>query len=167
MLQAGGPPIFSTALLVFGVGVGGLGGWLVYSAVGEYRTSGRREEFEPVEARVVHSELEGGRSIGDQTGVSWMPDIEYEYTVEGERYRSDSVWPGRDMTGTDKQKRQAVVDSYPEGEVVEAYYDPENPSVAFLEDEAQVVKSVVLGIFGVVFLLWGLGMVGFGAVLLW
>ncbi len=164
MLQVGGYSpfdLFGVAFAVFALPFVLMGLYLLYIGVRKWRISGRRTEFEPVRARILSSDLRkstGGRS----GGVKWVPEIEYEFTVDGETYTSDSVWPGGDLAGTDEDHRQAIVDRYPEGEVVEAFYDPRDPSVSFLENESRGVASILLIVFGVGFVLAGLAAVGFG-----
>lgn len=151
------------SLLFVGVGL-----YVAYAGFRKGRASSRRDEFEPVRARVRSSELAEYRSSGagrhGTSSTRYRPEIEYEYTVDGETYTSDSVWPGEDLSGTDEEKRRAVVDRYPEGETVEAYYDPEDPAVAFLENESRSTASITLIVFGAGFALTGLLAVGFGLV---
>lgn len=153
------------ALLFVGVGL-----YIVYVGFRKGRASSRRDEFVPVRARVRSSELGEYRSSGaGRHGTSttrYQPEIEYEYRVDGETYTNDSVWPGEDLRGTNEEKRRAVVERYPEGETVEAFYDPGDPSVAFLENESQSTASITLIVFGAGFALTGLLAVGFGLVFL-
>lgn len=116
--------------LLLGVGAVVGGGYLWVSQGEEIDT------YEPVDATVVHSEL--GSS---DDGASYAA-ITYEYTADGRTYESSNIFPGPgDSTGTDPQ---GLVDDHPEGASVTAYYDPANPSTAFLTQERNVIIPVML-----------------------
>jgi hypothetical protein len=138
-------------LALIGVGFGWFGVSLLRSGVATLRVSRRREAYEPTTARVLHSAVE----TRNDTNV---PAIEYEYTVAGETYTSDSVYPGQVRT-PDRSKTLNVVTDHPEGERVEAYYDPANPAKAFLVDES-AGSGVVATVVGLVFLGVGIGAFG-------
>lgn len=133
----------------------GSGSWLMYTSVKKYRTSARRDAFEPVEAQVLGSELR----VNSGESTSYIPEIEYEFTVAGETYTSDSVYPGTDFNIKNRDFAESLVDRYSEGEVVEAYYDPEDPTDAFLENESVATRSIVFAIISVPFVLVGAGLV--------
>jgi hypothetical protein len=138
-------------LALIGIGFGWFGVSLLRSGVATLRVSRRREEYEPTTARVLHSEV----TVRNDNNV---PVIEYEYTVAGETYKSDSVYPGRVRT-PDRPRTLDVVTDHPEGERVEAYYDPADPATAFLVDES-AGSGVVATVAGLVLL--GIGIGAFG-----
>ena len=116
--------------LLLGVGAVVGGGYLWVSQNEEIDT------YEPVDATVVHSEL------GSSDDGSYHAAITYEYTVDGRTYESSNIFPGPgDSTGTDPQ---GLVDDHPEGASVTAYYDPANPSTAFLIQERNVIIPVMM-----------------------
>ncbi len=156
--------LFGIAFAVFALPFLGLGIYMIRTGVRKGRISSRRDEFEPVRARVRSSELRKHTSTSGGGGVWWAPEIEYQYSVDGETYTSDSVWPGEDMSGTDRERREEIVDEYSEGEVVEAYYDPADPSVAFLENESRGGASVLLVVMGASATVAGVAGVAFGLV---
>lgn len=133
--------------------------WMLYNAVKNLRTSARRDEFDPVEARVLGSEL----TVSTGESTSYNPNIEYEYTVAGKTYTSESVYPGTDFDIQNKSTAESLVETYSEGDIVEAYYDPANPTDAFLENKSVATGSIIIIIttgFGTVV---GLGLVIGGA----
>lgn len=137
----------------------GSGLWMLSNGLKSYRASGRRDAFEPVEARVLESELRV--SSGEKT--SYIPEIEYEYTVAGTTYTSDSVYPGPDFDIQNRNTAESLVDTYSESEIVEAYYDPENPTDAFLENESVATGSLVIMLISGVMTVVGVGLVVGGA----
>jgi hypothetical protein len=93
----------------------------------------------PVQAVVVSSEVvrDVQRSFSDEaydparSMVYYYPEIEYEYEVEGRKYRSNRLiavrvnWP--------KSQAEAWVAKYPAGAVVTARRHPEKPALAVLQ----------------------------------
>lgn len=83
-----------------------------------------------------------------------VPVVEYEYAVAGETYTSDTLWPAgiepvsdRLLSGPDNFARQ-VVSRYVAGDEVTVYYDPDEPDVAFLRRDRNVVGPMALLIVG-------------------
>jgi hypothetical protein len=134
------PSTIITAPFVL-IGVIGL-----YLSARKLQRSLQRSEFEPVQAEVLHSELRSQTETdsGART-TTYFPDIEYEYTVDGETYTSDSVYPGRLGGTSDRSANQSIVDDHSAGDRIEAYYHPEDPARSFLVDKSST-KQAVLGI---------------------
>lgn len=110
--------------------------------------SGPIDNYEPVEATVISSEVVSGTE-GDS-----KPAITYEYTVDGRTYTSSNVLPGPGESSAGDAR--TIVDNHPEGEQVTAYYNPKDPSESFL------VKKRDLFIPGVMILIGGLVALAFG-----
>lgn len=127
---------------VVGLFFAGIGAWLLRSAIEKYRSAARHDEFVPTEAEILTSDLTA--STGTQGGGKhYVPEIEYEYTVEGTTYTSDSVYPGTDFDIQAKSVADSLMEAYPAGSVVEAYYDPDDPTSAFLETRSEGTKAVL------------------------
>jgi hypothetical protein len=132
-----------------GLIVAGIGGIFLYNAVETFRASGRKSAYEPVEAEVLDSTLDTDSNMDDTTST-YIPRIEYEYTVDGETHVSDNLYPGPVTAGSNaRDEQQQIVDRSPEGETVEAFYDPEDPADAFLESESQKRQAISLGVLGI------------------
>ena len=101
----------------------------------------------PTVATVLSSEVD---TSGDTTNI----DITYEYTVDGETYRSSNIYPGVfDLNSN----AESIVADNPEGATVTAYYDPENPSNAFLVKTKNTLLLLLLTVFGVLLTVVGVG----------
>lgn len=144
---------------VVGVLLAGGGSWMLFNGLRSFRTSARRDAFEPVRAQVLGSELRV--SSGENT--SYVPEIEYEYTVADRTYTSDSVYPGSDFNIQNRDVAESLVDKYSEGELVEAYYDPEAPTDTFLENKSVAAGSAVVMLVSGVTTVVGLGLTVGGA----
>lgn len=110
----------------------------------------QRSQFEPVEATVQHSEVrtQTETGTGPQT-TTYIPKITYEYTVDGQTYESDSVYPV--MGGSNNaEKQQSVVEDHPAGATVEAFYHPEDHSRSYLVENSSTPQAVVGILVGLV-----------------
>lgn len=141
---------------LLGLFVGGLGAVMLYNAVKMGRASARRDEFEPVTARVREADLETDSNRTGGTTTTYVPTITYEYTVDGETYVNDNLYPGPATAGSNSEDEQrSLLDEYPEGETVQAYYDPTDPADSFLEDESRTRQATGLGVLGGLLLAFG------------
>lgn len=137
----------------------GVGGLFVYNAAKTYQATGRRQEYEPVEAQILESGVETDVSPSaedpSENMARYLPNIRYEYTVGGETYTNDNLYPGPTTSGSHtEEKTRELVDGYPAGETAEAFYDPDDPGKSFLENESrkrQAISLVILGAAGLIF----------------
>lgn len=83
------------------------------------------------------------------------PVLEYEYEVDGQSYRNDSVWVSGQSASY--QRLRSLVESSPPGTEVTVYYDPDSPDVSLMVGGTEWR----LGLLAV-----GLVLVGVGAALL-
>jgi hypothetical protein len=135
------PP--STIIMLPFVLTGAVG---LYLSVRMLQRSLQRDEFEPVEATVLHSQIRSQTETDSgMRATTYFPEIRYEYTVGGETFTSESVYPGRLEGTSNHSKIQSVVDAHPAGDRVQAYYHPEDPTRSFLIDESST-KQAVFGI---------------------
>jgi len=98
------------------------------------------QKNEPAEATIVDTDIAVDH---DDDDTEYRPVITYEYVVDGETYRKDNVWPGQFNRWLDsRSSAQAVIDNYEvgsdrtaDGEQVMAYYDPDDPGDAYLQND--------------------------------
>lgn len=122
---------WAAAVVTIGTGV-----FLGYMGMVTFRASERGQAYEPVEATIRNSRLERDEN-------TYRPDIEYEYTVGGETFVNDDLYPGYGYWGSNKKdKHQEIVNKYPEGAVVEAYYDPKDPSTSVLINKSMKRRAI-------------------------
>lgn len=84
----------------------------------------------------------------DTTGqhVDHYAEVTYRYTVDGETHTSANVLPGPGFWLRGEDWARGVVADHPEGATVTAYYDPANPSAAFLVKDTSPWPPVLAGI---------------------
>lgn len=134
---------------------------LVLMAAGGYASVEQDRQaatFQPTEATVVSSVVVDPEYTAPEAAPDLdQPDITYEYTVDGETYQSSSVFPGIDAMGVGTPPAEDVVASHPEGATVTAYYDPDDPSRAFLVKTTYPVGWSIPIAFGLLLTVIGAG----------
>lgn len=90
----------------------------------------------------------------DVTSTTFTPVVEYEYTVDGRTFRGRRI-ALRSLSTSSPDAVKRCIDRYRSGARVEVFYDPADPSSAFLETGASV-GAVFLTAFGGLFLFLGL-----------
>jgi hypothetical protein len=94
----------------------------------------------------------------------YYPQIEYQFTFEGQQYTSSNICPGAANTcdATERKDDISEVESfladYPTGEQVPVYVPPDEPSEAYLEvgESGSSTGPLALMAFGGVMLVFGL-----------
>ncbi len=124
--------------------------WRSYSRAQDMRS------WPAVEAIILRSELEE-RKIGPAVPSDFRVGLLYAYQYEGEGYESENyTW--RDNPWSKKlEKAQVVIDQFPEGEIVNAYVNPENPHKAVLKFDTKAPGYSIW--FPIIFVLGGLGII--------
>ncbi len=89
----------------------------------------------------------------------YTPDLEYEYVINGEAYRSNRLYTYTTTYRTEA-KAQSILSKYPKQRKVMVYYNPDKPAIAVLEpgihDYATYLVlgvSFCIGVFGL-FVCW-------------
>ncbi len=88
----------------------------------------------------------------DDSGNSFVPDIEYRYTVDGQDLTSKGLRAGMKVLYSRKVAR-SVANEYHAGQLVMIAYDPANPSNALLEPglHKQTFVAMVFGATALMF----------------
>ncbi len=100
---------------------------------------------------VVSRYLENVSPAGKPFRERYRPHLEYEYMVDGKRYKGDRIQPA-DVVTT-KAEAQRMLDRFSDD--VTVHYNPENPAEAFLEPLSAVWAWLMLAA-GVILLFIGL-----------
>ena len=122
-----------------------------------------------VTGRIVSSALETHEiERRDTVNPQWMRDhpndvaytttcsaaARFTYEVDGKTHESTTI--SRENLGGTRQEVQAWVDRHPPGTAVSVYVDPRNPTKAYLEWKRWTVGSIILLVWGGVFVFAGL-----------
>ena len=111
------------------MGLGSIAVWLTLSIGSAFYLSLVSLHWPKVPARIISSEIDTGRS---NVGTWWAPDVAYEYSLNGQEYRSTTiryVMP----PSYEKDEAQTVLAAYPLNAQTSAAYDPRDPARSVLE----------------------------------
>ena len=115
-----------------------------------------RKRIHEVNGVIVSSRLGQGEEYvgeGDMLMMYW-PAVEFEYEASGRRMRGDRISFGSSKT-SDRAKVRKRLRFYQEGKSVKVFYNPDDPSEAWLKNPRKHIWT---------FLFWALGMTVFGVV---
>ena len=118
--------------------------------------------FKPVEAKILASSVKvsRGADVGPGGYKDYHePDITYEYTVGGKKYKSDTVVIPCFGSIEGEEWAKEVVNAYKKGTKATAYYNPENPSDSFLLKKCFFIEHygnlvIAAPCYIIAFLLW-------------
>lgn len=94
---------------------------------------------------------------GDNS-VTYTPDIQYHYIVEGQNYEGERFW-FRTSNVNDLKTLEVTMKPYTVGTEVDCFYDPENPSSSVLVPRTNLGWSVIF--LPLIFVLIPVFMIGF------
>jgi len=133
--------------------------------------SGRKvrasQNWQSTNGRILSSYVEQRRSSSGDGGTStaYYAVVLYEYAANGKRLRSNRIHLGSEVGFGWTGQAQNTVNTYPEGALVEVYYNPENPVEAVLERTAgssnRIFTCVAVFIIGMVIMTLALTFGGF------
>ena len=110
-------------------GLGTIAVWLTLSLGNSFYLCLVSLRWPKVPVRITSSGVNTGSS---NAGTWWAPDVEYEYRVSGQAYRSATI---RYLMRPyyEKEEAQAVLAAYPAEAQAIAAYDPQDPARSVLE----------------------------------
>lgn len=118
----------------------GFGAVLVVIGVTSYRRTKNTETWPSTQGMVSATNI---RRYNDEGTIRFAPEIDYEYTVAGRRYRSSVIRSEVFVSFSDESEAKQFVNVYAVGTEVPVFYDPENPSKAVLQPIAAPVLHLV------------------------
>jgi hypothetical protein len=148
----------STGLLIFGLVAGILGIVSIVLLFAMMRSRGKvrvSQSWPAAEGRILHSMAEYHRS--SESGA-YYPIVNYEYSVNGQMYRSGQIRFGTRVGFGSSSVVQRIVSRYPIGSSQAVYYNPDNPGEAVLERTtggANTLLGCLVGIFIIVIIFVG------------
>ena len=142
-----------------------IGTIMLVMSVNGYRDGEATESWPSTTARIlsssVHENVDRTRDANGrmQTKTHYEPVVQYEYELDGRTYQGYRIKAG-DYGGT-VNRAYEIVNRYPVGAQVPAYYDPDEASQAVLEQGADRTTVYLFGGMGVLFSMIGLGAVAY------
>lgn len=147
------PPWLAGPLLI----VAGIGMAIYAKAtLGDAKAS---ESWPGVTGQVIYTDVDRVHKMSSTSGSNsseyrYVPEVQYEYQVEGVTYEGDRIQFGSSRERS-RFRAQDVVDRYPITSEVTVYYDPANPSKSVLEPGADLGLTLMPW-GGLIFLIGGI-----------
>jgi hypothetical protein len=148
--------ILLTAVIVIPLLVALIIGFFLTSWVTSRKVIASRN-WQSVTGKIVKAAT-GSESMGEGANAV-TAEIEYEYRVNGETFRSKRISFGVQWKTNNPKPAQEMLAKYPEGSPVEVFYDSANPASAVLERYAPVNRLywMLTGLFvGLLVLIGGM-----------
>lgn len=112
------------------------------------------------QGEVLESRVERERSSSTHgSTITFAPRIRYQYEVQGRSFTSDRIAVGGTLDTSSKKRAAERTRRWPVGAKVPVFYNPRDPSEAYLKPDAESVW--LIGAIGAVVGLVGLGFAGF------
>jgi Protein of unknown function (DUF3592) len=133
------PPLIAPgiAVVVLGTAIGVQQGWPAYR-------DSQTKSWPHVDGRITESNA-AVYNVGltDRRADYWMPNVRYEYTVNGQLFTGTTIAYGRSFS---RKRAVEFAERFHPGTKVTVYYDPKIPSHAVLERGAYDVQILYAGI---------------------
>ena len=141
-------------LIAFGLLWAAAFGFAHFRAVAKARASG---SWPSTFGRVVSSEVrvEESSDSDGRTTTWYNPVVTYTYTAAGKARQSSRIRFGNYRSGS-RGKAEAMVAPYPAGSSPAVRYNPDNPDECVLETRGPSPLYLVMAIFGLIFVGFGL-----------
>ncbi|MDY6970610.1 MAG: DUF3592 domain-containing protein [Spirochaetota bacterium] len=150
LLLAGGFGNLFIQKIAFSMIFAGFGvGFIIYG-YNVLQNAKQSEKWPVVNGTVFLSKIEKhenttGKGVKRRTTVSYLPKIEYKYSINGREYKSNNVVFGQSTEGAGN-----IVQRYPKGKKVKVYYNPSDHATAVLEPGVGISSYLFIG-FGILF----------------
>lgn len=126
-----------------------LGGGLVFYSARSRKKADQSQGWPSTNGKIIVSEIRESKSTDEdgRTKVTYYPHIEYAYEVNGQNYVSKQISFGGVLGYNDPAKVRTTLDHYPVGSIMLAFYNPEKPAEAVVEQTSGGAKwALIVGI---------------------
>ncbi len=159
--MSGGPGNRATGKSVLFVWIGFLFIGGIFAAIGTRLVSSQIHALNtwlPVKAHVFHRHIRSDDSGNSDT--TYEPRVWYTYTVRGQKYTSHRAIYGGESSGYSWAEK--ITSHYPVGHSCTAYYDPQDPTQAFLVHKMDKLIWIFPGLGYLFFVIGLIGLIVMG-----
>jgi Protein of unknown function (DUF3592) len=130
----------------------GFGAVLIAIGVSSYRKTTITQTWPSTEGTVSATNI---RRYNDEGTIRFAPEIDYEYQVAGQTYKSSEIRPEVFVSFSDEDEAKRFLRKYAVGSKPQVFYDPATPTKAVLEPRGAPVLHFVtlMGIISCTFAL--------------
>lgn len=138
-------------LLVVGGAFAVFGLPLVWLSLSTFAKDRGIAKWPRAEGKILSSRITSSTSTSrDKDGYSrqyttYTPEVAYFYSVDGTEYEGSTV-ARVDVSTSNRAAIAAWVDRYPPGQAVSVFYDPQDPTTAYLEVRRSIGAAILLGL---------------------
>ncbi|HTG93174.1 MAG TPA: DUF3592 domain-containing protein [Pyrinomonadaceae bacterium] len=118
----------------------GFGAVLIAIGVSSYRKTTITQTWPSTEGTVSATNI---RRYNDEGTIRFAPEIDYEYQVAGQTYRSSEIRPEVFVSFSDEDEAKRFLRKYAVGSKPQVFYDPATPTRAVIEPRAAPVLHLV------------------------
>jgi len=130
------------------------GGVFVVAGISKYREVRRARNWVATTGTVTESKVRSVRDRSSDTqAYESMPLVVYEYYVDSVKYRGTKINFAEKISGEDTAP---TLNKYPEGKIVQVYYNPAHPNEAVLEHD--LPSLVFIGVIGIILAILACGL---------
>lgn len=126
---------------------------LVWLALSTFAKDRGIAKWPRAEGKIISSRIASSiRTSRDKDGYSqqyttYTPEVAYSYAVDGTEYEGSAV-ARVDVSTSTRAVIAACVDRYAPGKAIMVFYDPADPTTAYLEVRRSVGAAILLGLGG-------------------
>ena len=115
----------------------------------------KTRQWPTVTGTILSSDVSSSRSGGGMTSANthYKADVEYEYRVQGRRYKNDVIKPFGQLQLSISGHALKLAEQYSPGDEVDVFYNPSKPTKSCLDCEEEI-SIFYIGI-GAIFLIAG------------
>lgn len=140
---------------LFALGLGAIGVALIVLYLRNKQKAQASTTWPSTEGRITGHKIRVDE-VGDDDSsrVSYVPEVHYEYPVEGSLHQGKRISFGSEPSFPSRKKAEDFLESYPVGSTIPVYYNPEKPQEAVLSQTmrkmaASLIVGIVLIVLGV------------------
>lgn len=130
----------------------GFGVVLIAIGVSSYRRTKITQTWPSTEGTVAATNI---RRYNDEGTIRFAPEVDYEYRVGGQTYKSSQIRPEVFISFLDEGEAKRFLQKYAVGNKLQVFYDPSTPTKAVIEPKVAPVLHFVtmMGIISCTFAL--------------
>jgi len=150
-----GSILASVCVGLFALVLGGIGAFLLVQYFRNKQKAQESTNWPSVEGKITGQNIRVDEVDSDDSfRISYIPVVHFEYSVNNAPFEGKRLAFGSEPSFSSRKKAEAFLASYPVGQIVPVFYNPEKPSEAVLSQTlrkmtASLIVGIVLIVVGV------------------
>jgi hypothetical protein len=136
---------------LFALGLGAIGVVLIFQYMRNKQKAQASTTWPSTPGKITGHKIRVDESADDDNRVRYIPEVHFEYMVDGNPYQGKRISFGSEPDFPSRQKAEAFLETYPVESNTTIYYNPEAPQEAVLSQSMRkMTASLIVGIVLVV-----------------